>query len=88
MKTYVYMIVYDFNSTNIHIETLLQQSSFKNYKVLMSPNSTFLKTYALNSAADAVTDPNVIVFTLDLHLEIPPSFANNIRKVSIQLAII
>ena len=79
----LHVIVYDYNSTNIDIEAAFQQSLFKNYKILFNPDSKYSRTYSLNRAADAVTDPNAIVFTLDLHLEIPLSFANNVRKVSI-----
>ena len=78
----IHVILYDYNSTNIDIERAFQMSSFKNYKILKNPDSKYSRTGSLNSAAKAVTDPSAIVFTLDLHLQIPPTFANNVRKVS------
>ena len=78
----LHVILYDYSSTNIDIEGEFQKSSFKNYKIVKHPDSKYSRTGSLNSAAKAVTDPNAIVFTLDLHLQIPPTFANNVRKVS------
>ena len=78
----LHVIIYDYNSTSIDIESEFKQSSFKNYKILRNPNSKYSRTYSLNRAATAVKDPNAIIFTLDLHLEIPPLFPYNVRKVS------
>ena len=77
----LHVIIYDYNSTNINIESEFQLSAFKNYKILKNPESKYSRTYSLNRAAKAVKDPNAIIFTLDLHLEVPPSFPNNVRKV-------
>ena len=84
----LHVIIYDYNSTNIDIEAEFQLSGFKNYKILKNPDSKYSRTYSLNRAAKAVKDPNAIVFTLDLHLEIPPLFPSNIRKVSCQYSTI
>lgn len=78
----LHVIVYDYNSSDINIQAEFQQSSFKNYKILNSPDSSYSRTYSLNRAAQAVQDPNAIIFTLDLHLEIPVLFPDSVRKVS------
>ena len=82
----LHVIVYDYDSTDIDIEAAFQQTSFKNYLILKNPDSKYSRTYSLNRAAESVKDPNAIVFTLDLHLEIPPLFPNSVRKVSLQLS--
>lgn len=81
----LHLVLYDYNSTDIDIEEELQKSSFKNYKVLKMAEGKYSRTYSLNRAAEAVSDPHAIIFTLDLHLEIPLSFPNNVRKVRCNL---
>ena len=77
----LHVVIHDYNTTDFDVETELKRSSFKNYKVLPGTEETYSKTYSLNRAAYAVTDPHAIVFVMDLHLEIPSSLPNNVRKV-------
>ena len=76
-----YLVLYDYNTTEINIEQEIGRSSFKKYRVLKALDSNYSRTYSLNRAAEAVSDPHAIIFTIDLHLEIPSTFPNSIRKV-------
>ncbi|XP_046847388.1 beta-1,4-N-acetylgalactosaminyltransferase 3-like isoform X2 [Xenia sp. Carnegie-2017] len=76
----LHVVVYDYDSTDINIEKEFMRSSFENFVILKNPDSMYSRTFSLNRAAEAVKDPHAIIFTIDLHLEIPPTFANNVRK--------
>ncbi|XP_031566882.1 N-acetyl-beta-glucosaminyl-glycoprotein 4-beta-N-acetylgalactosaminyltransferase 1-like [Actinia tenebrosa] len=79
-----YLIVVDFNSTDINIKNVLEKSDLKDrYQILWKP-SPFWKTNGLNEAVELIKDSNSIVFTLDLHLHLPANIFDAIRKHTIQ----
>ncbi|KAK3703584.1 hypothetical protein QZH41_006911 [Actinostola sp. cb2023] len=65
------------------IKQALESSSLPNYLYLTN-TGVFYKTLGLQQAADSITDPNAIVVILDLHLDIPAYFVDDIRKHTIQ----
>ncbi|EDV21850.1 uncharacterized protein TRIADDRAFT_29737, partial [Trichoplax adhaerens] len=72
-------IIVDYDSNDIDVETALKRSPLPKYQII-TKKGKFRKTAAIQSALDAIDDPNSIVLTLDLHLEIPVNFFQSIRK--------
>ena len=73
------IILIDFDSTDIDLEVLLRQSKLKNW-ILLRMSGSFIKVQAQNAAIDIVKNHNEIVFTCDLHLDIPSDLIEVIRK--------
>ena len=61
--------------------------SCRHHTIVVS-NSTFHKTLGQNMGFDSVTDDNSIVFTVDLHLDIPPNMVEYIRKVQVVVVVV
>ena len=80
------VIIMDFHSKDIDIEEALNQSGLPRY-ILLHMKSKFHKTIGLQYAMNIVTDPNDIVFVCDLHLYMPVTIVDHIRKVSIQIIV-
>jgi hypothetical protein len=74
------VIVMDFHSKDIDIEEALKQSGLPRY-ILLHMKSKFHKTIGLQYAMSIVTDPDDIVFVCDLHLYMPVTIVDHIRKV-------
>eukprot|EP00795_Rhopilema_esculentum_P013058 gene13058-3834_t len=73
------VIIVDFNSTDIDIELSLKSSKLKRYK-LIKLDGPFQRALGIQAGADYVKNPHDIIFTCDLHLEIPSSLIDSIRK--------
>ena len=78
------VIIMDFHSKDIDIETALNQSGLPRY-ILLHMKSKFHKTIGLQYAMNIVTDPNDIVFVCDLHLYLPVTIVDHIRKVCVKI---
>lgn len=78
------VIVVDFNSTDLDVKKTVEESRLQHPHTIVLSNSTFHKTLAQNEGFSYVTDKNSIIFTIDLHLDIPPNIVENIRKHTIQ----
>ena len=76
------VIIMDFHSKDINIEKALKQSGLPRY-ILLHMKSKFHKTIGLQYAMSIVTNPNDIVFICDLHLYMPVTIVDHIRKVFI-----
>ena len=76
---YFGIILIDFDSTDIDLEVLLRQSKLKNW-ILLRMAGSFIKVQAQNAAIDIIKSRNEIVFTCDLHLDIPIDLFETIRK--------
>ena len=74
------VIIMDFHSKDINIEEALKLSGLPRY-ILLHMKSKFHKTIGLQYAMNIVTDPNDIVFVCDLHLYLPVTIVDHIRKV-------
>ncbi|KAK3747750.1 hypothetical protein QZH41_000506 [Actinostola sp. cb2023] len=75
------VIINDFLCPDADIKQALESSSLPNYLYLTNTGN-FQKTLGIQQAADAITDPNGIVVVLDLHLDVPSYFLDDIRKAS------
>ena len=76
------IVIVDYGSQDLNIKQLLQESSIKNFQVVdLQRNLTFRRAEALQKAADAVNDPNGILFLCDLHLSMPKDLFPLIRQV-------
>ena len=74
------IIIMDFHSKDIDIRKALEKSGLPRY-ILLHMNSRFHKTIGLQYAMNVVTNPNDIVFVCDLHLYLPVTIVDHIRKV-------
>lgn len=81
--SFINIILVDFNSTDINIKRCLEKSKLKRYQVI-SLDGPFQRALGVQAGADAVTNPNDIIFTCDLHLEIPSLLIDSIRKHTIK----
>ncbi|XP_031569204.1 beta-1,4-N-acetylgalactosaminyltransferase 3-like [Actinia tenebrosa] len=73
------IIINDFLSPHADLKQALESSSLPNY-MLLTTSGRFHKTLGLQQAANAVTDPLGIVVILDLHLDVPAYFVDDVRK--------
>ena len=61
---------------------MIRKSSIKNYAIVTIPKKEeFRRAEALQRGSEAVTDPHSILFLCDLHLKIPATLIDIIRKV-------
>ena len=75
------VIIFDYDSVDIDMEDTLDRSCFKNVRLISKPRGAFVKTKAYNEAVASITDPNAVIFLVDLYLELGSHFINEIRKV-------
>lgn len=76
------LVVVDFESTDGDIEKILKDSPLSQKYTLLKKSGAFHKTLAIQDAVKTVTDPDSIVFLFDLHITVPRTFLDTIRKVS------
>ena len=74
------VIIVDFGNPPLDIEKELSKSSIPNYRYIQH-NGTFHKTEGIEAAAATVTNPDDIVFLMDLHIQIPHNLIDQTRKV-------
>ena len=78
------VMIVDFNSRDIDVnETMRRTLKLKHYKFI-SMDGPFNKVRGQNMAIDSVSNPNDIIFTCDLHLNIPMNMIESIRKHTTQ----
>ena len=78
-----HLIIVDFESSDGDIGGILKSSPLTEKSTLLKKSGAFHKTLAIQDAVKSVTDPNAIVFLFDLHITVPLSLLDNIRKVTI-----
>ena len=76
----VTLVVYDFNSTDIDVESALKDRAIPPFK-LIKGSGDYSRSKSINTAVKQVNDPQTIIFTVDLHLDLPISLYKDIRKV-------
>ncbi|EDO48941.1 predicted protein [Nematostella vectensis] len=79
-----YLVVIDFNSTDIDMRRMLENSGISDRYFLIKKKGPFYKTQALNEGAALIKDPHSIVFTMDLHLKLPADIFDAIRKHTLE----
>ena len=78
---HLHVIIYDFDSGDIDIKDALQRTILKNYHYITKPGR-YSRARSFIEAIESVKDPDSIVVTIDMHLDIGSQFINEIRKVS------
>ena len=78
-----HLIIVDFESCDGDIGEILKSSPLAEKSILLKKCGAFHKTLAIQDAVKSVTDPNAIVFLFDLHITVPLTLLDNIRKVTI-----
>ncbi|EDO41361.1 predicted protein [Nematostella vectensis] len=75
------VIIVDFLSPNADLKAALEKSSLPNYSLLENI-SGFQKSLGIQQAVNhGVTDQDSIVVVMDLHLQVPASFIEDVRKM-------
>ena len=78
----VRLVIFDYNSSDIDLEHELALRILPPYTVISQQADHYSRTRSFNRAVEQVHDPQTIVFTLDLHLDLPTTLFDDIRKVS------
>ena len=75
------VVIFDFDSKDIDLGDALKKATIPSYQYANSKGN-FSRALGLQKAAEMVRDPNSILFAMDLHLDIPYHFLDDVRKVS------
>jgi len=78
---HLHVVTFDFDSPDIDLEQAFKRSTLKNYHFITQPGN-YSRTISLSRAVQSIQDPDAIVVTVDLHLDIGSQLINDIRKVS------
>ena len=78
---HLHVVIFDFDSPDIDLEQAFKRSTLKNYHFISEPGS-YSRTISLSRAVQSIKDPDAIIVTIDLHLDIGSRLINDIRKVS------
>lgn len=74
------VIIAEFDGIDVDLKEALRKSGIPQYRHIRL-RGRFEKAKGLQLAASTVTNPNSIVFVMDLHLDIPYHFLDDVRKV-------
>ena len=77
------VVIVDFDSKDIDLGNALKTARIPSYQYV-NIKGKFKKVIGLQKAASMVTDPNSIVSVMDLHIDIPYYYLDDLRKVSQQ----
>ena len=75
------VIIADFDSKDLDLRDAMRKAAIPSYQHV-NIKENFRKVVGLQQAADMIRDPNSIVFVMDLHIDIPYHFLDDVRKVS------
>lgn len=78
------LILVDYKSSDIDMESVLENFKLPGY-TLITLDPPFSRAGGVQAGIDAVTNPNDIILTCDLHLEIPPGLIMDVRRNTIQV---
>ena len=75
------VVITEFDGIDIDLTEALKKSEIPHYQHVRLQGH-FQKAWGLQLAANMVTEPNSILFVMDLQLDIPYHFLDDVRKVS------
>ena len=75
------VVIVDFDSKDIDIDNALKKATIPTYQYA-NTKENFSRALGLQKAAEMVIDPDSILFAMDLHLDIPYHFLDDVRKVN------
>ena len=81
----VRVVIFNYNSSDINLENELAVRNLPPCTVFNFQAEHYSRSRSLNKAVQQIHDSNTIIFTLDLHLDLPHTLFNDIRKVREQL---
>ena len=76
------LMIFNYNSSDINLEHELAIRNLPPTTVINHEAEHYSRTKSFNRAVEQIEDPQTIVFTLDLHLDLPTTLFDDIRKVS------
>ena len=78
---HLHVVIFDFNSPDIDLEQTFKRSILKNYHFITQPGN-YSRTVSFSKAIESIKNPDAIIVTIDMHLDIGSQLINDIRKVS------
>ena len=79
---HLHVVIFDFGSPDIDLEQALRKSSLINYHLIVQPGN-YSRTLSFGRAVQSIKDPNAIIVTIDMHLDLGSQLIDEIRKVSV-----
>ncbi|XP_022782358.1 beta-1,4-N-acetylgalactosaminyltransferase 3-like [Stylophora pistillata] len=76
---HLHVVIFDFGSPDIDLEQALKKSSLKNYHFIVQPGN-YSRTLSFGRAVQSIKDPNAIIVTIDMHLDLGSQLIDDIRK--------
>ena len=78
---HIHVVIHDFESPDTDLKKqALEKSSLKKYRFITKAGN-YSRTISFSDAIQSIKDPNAIVVTVDLHLDIGSRLIHDIRKV-------
>ena len=77
---HLHVVIHDFDSPDINSKQAFERTTLKNYRYIIKPGK-YSRTLSFSEAIESIKDPNAIVVTVDLHLDIGSQFINDVCKV-------
>ena len=78
---HLHVVIFDFDSSDIDIEQALKRSTLTNYHFIIHPGN-YSRTFSFSKAVESIKDPDAIIVTIDMHLDLGSRLINDIRKVT------
>ena len=81
------VVVVDFESQDANVEEMLNKSSIRHRYTLVKRAGSHHVTQGLIDAVSTITDPHAIIVLCDIHLDLPPTVMESIRKVGLNCTV-
>ena len=78
---HLHVVIFDFDSPDIDLQQAFNRSTLKNYHFITQPGK-YSRTLSFSKAIESIKNPDAIIVTIDLHLDIGSQLINDIRKVT------
>ena len=79
---HLHAVVFDFDSPDIDLQQAFKRSTLKNYHFITQPGN-YSRTVSFSKAIESIENPDAIIVTIDMHLDIGSQLINDIRKVTL-----